>query len=138
MAATVVSMKWAGVQSPAAPQMLKTKFLMSSRPERRVVHLGMELHGPDAALLVGDAGQRVCADRGAMKAGGKLLALHRRGSSRQRELAACLQTAALALSSMVTSAWPYSRFGAGAHLAAEMMDDEVQPIADAENGHAQS
>ena len=42
-----------------------------------------------------------------------------------------------ALSSMVTSAWPYSRVARRAHLAAEVMHDEVQPIADAQHRHAQ-
>ena len=38
------------------------------RSERRVVHFGMELHGPDALFLVGNAGQRVRRDGGAMEA----------------------------------------------------------------------
>ena len=47
------------------------KILDQLRPKRRVMHLGMKLHGPDAALLVGDAGQRVGRDGGAMEARGQ-------------------------------------------------------------------
>ena len=37
----------------------------------------------------------------------------------------------------MTSAWPYSRRGGGLDLAAEVVGDELQPVADAEDGHAQ-
>ena len=50
---------------------LEDKIFDDPRAERRVVHLGVELHGPDAALLVGDAGQGVGADGDAVKAGGQ-------------------------------------------------------------------
>ena len=39
--------------------------------ERGVVDLGMELHGPDAAFGVGDAGEGVGGDGGAMEAFGE-------------------------------------------------------------------
>ena len=71
MAATVDSMKCAGVQSPRAPQMEK-KVLDQLRAERRVVDLGMELHGPDAALGGLKGRESVGRDRGAMKARGQL------------------------------------------------------------------
>ena len=38
---------------------------------------------------------------------------------------------------MVTSAWPYSRLGAEQHHAAQVVNDEMQSIADAEYGHAE-
>ena len=135
--ATVVSMKCAGVQSPLRAADIEDEVADELAAERRVVHLGMELHGPDAALVVGDAGQGVRGDGGAVKAGGKFERLRRRGSSRRARVGGRPAKSGVAASSMVTSAWPYSRLGAGAHLAAEVMDDEVEAVADAEDGHAE-
>ena len=38
---------------------VEDEVLDELRPKRCVVHLGMKLHGPDAAFFVGDGGQRV-------------------------------------------------------------------------------
>ncbi len=57
--ATVVSMKWAGVQSPRRAADVEDEILEQLRAERSVVHFGVELHGPDATLFVGDGGQGV-------------------------------------------------------------------------------
>ena len=100
IAATVVSMKCAGVQSPARAADVEDEILEQLRPERRVVHLGMKLHGPDAALLVGDAGQSVRRDRGAVKAGGQLERLvavahpdlHGRGQPGEQLALRCLRS----------------------------------------------
>ena len=79
--------------------------------ERGVMHLGMELHGPDAAVFVGDAGQGVEVTAVRWKPA---------GSSRASSpwlIHTCNDCGrpvnrAVALSSIVTSAWPYSRLGA--------------------------
>ena len=125
-------MKCAGVQSPRAPQIAKTKFLSSCGPERSVVHFGMKLHGPDAAIFVGDAGQRIRRNGGAMESRGQFERfvavahphLHRFAEDRQTAASRCLQChfgmAVFAL-------------GRGAHLAAHVMHDEMQSVADAED-----
>ncbi len=135
IAATVVSMKCAGVQSPRAPQMLK-EISDQLRAQRRVVHLGMELHRPDAALLVGDSGQRVRGDGDAAKARGQLQRLvavahpdldRRRQPGKQRRRAVFNRHFGVAVLAL----------GRRAHLAAQVMHDEVQPVADAQHRHAQ-
>ena len=46
------------LQSPGRPAMRRTKLPISWPPLRRVRHLGMELHGVELALLVGDGRER--------------------------------------------------------------------------------
>ena len=65
-------MKCSGVQSGLALQMLKRKLRSRFRALARVVDLGMELHRPDVALGVGDAGDGVGCFGGQMEAGRKL------------------------------------------------------------------
>ena len=81
------------------------------RAQRRVMHFGMELHRPDAALFVGDASQRVGRNGDAAKPGGQLqrfVAVAHPHLDRRRQIGKQRRW----LSSMVTSAWPYSRLGA--------------------------
>ena len=114
--ATVVSMKWAGVQSPLAPQMLEDKVADKLAAEGGVVDFGMELDGPDAALCVGDSGEGI---GGLRRCGGsrrEAARPHRRGSSRPRGLWGMPANKGVAVSSMVTSAWPYSRLAPGRTL----------------------
>ena len=136
MAATVLSMKWAGVQSPAAPQTLKTKFLMQLRAERRVMHFGMELHGPDAALFVGNRSQSVGGDGGAAKAGRQFESFvavthpdRKRGWQSLKQ--SCVSVFDDDFGVTVLA------LGGGTHLAAQVMHDELQTVADAEHGNAQ-
>ena len=106
------------------------------RAERSVVHFGVKLHGPDFLFVVGDGGQCVGGERDAAEAGGKLLRLvavahpdvhfmrqigeERRGAVFEGDIG----VAVLAL-------------GARANLAAEIVHDEVQAVADAKHGQAQ-
>ena len=46
------------VQSPGRPAMRRTKLPISALAARRVHHLGVELHGVELALLVGDGRER--------------------------------------------------------------------------------
>ena len=104
------------------------------RAERGVMDFGVELHGPDTPFFVGDARQCIGADGGSME------------SRRQLE-------------SLVAVAHPYSEIrgqageersggvfhgnfgvavfalGGGAHLATEVMHDELKAVTDAENGN---
>ena len=99
-----------------------------------VHHLGMELHGPDATRLVGDSGQRVRGLRGLREARGQGLRLvavahpHvERGGQAAKELRlgdhVHLRVAVLARGSRLDP-------------PAQVMHDEVQPVADAEHGNA--
>ena len=51
-------LKCAMLQSPGRPAMRRTKLPISWLPLRRVRHLGVELHGVELALLVGDGRER--------------------------------------------------------------------------------
>jgi len=66
----VVSMKCPGVQSPAAPQIWKRKFLIIREPRAVVTSDGIAR--PRCGAAGGDAGQSVGADCDAVKAGGQL------------------------------------------------------------------
>ena len=115
---------------------LEDKIFDDLRAERRVMHLGVELHGPDAALRVGDAGQGVGADGDAVKAGGQLERLvavahpyleRWRQAGKERRRAVFDADFGVAIFAL----------GAGAHLAAEVMHDEMQPVTDAQHRHAE-
>ena len=105
------------------------------RAKRSVVHFGMELHGPDAALLVGDAGKGIRRDGSAVKARGQFeglvpVAHPDRKSGRQ----ACEQGGRAVFDGHFGVA--VLALGRGAHLAAHVVHDEMKSIADAQHGHA--
>ncbi len=105
------------------------------RSQRRVVHLGMELHRPDAALLVGDSGQRVLRHGHAAKSRRQLLgfvAVAHPHLDRRRQPGKQLRCAVFNLDFGMTVLALRRR----AHLAAQVMHDEVQPVANAERRHA--
>ena len=65
--------KCAMLQSPGSPAMRRTKLPISAAPARRVRHLGVELHGVEPALLVGDGRERRALGHGHhLEAGGEL------------------------------------------------------------------
>ncbi len=136
MAATVDSMKWAGVQSPRRAADIEDEVLDELRAERRVVHFRMELHGPDAALRAFEPCQSICRNSSAMKARGELGGLvavaHPDGEG-------CGQSGKELRCTVFNGDFRMAVLAAGRieHLAAEMMDDEVQSIADSQDRQAQ-
>ncbi len=117
----------------ARPADLK-KICDQLRTQRRVMHLGMELHRPDAALLVGNPSQRVCRNGDAAKSGRqflRLVAVAHPNLDRSRQIRKKRRRAVFDrhLGMAVLA------LGRRAHLAARVMHDEVQSVADAESGH---
>ena len=102
----------------------------------RVVHLRMKLHRPDAPLRIGDSGHSIRCLRRQMKTCGQFQRLvSMRHPHRQIRGQAVKQRILVDR----RSGPPHDRTRAcpPTHLAAQMMRDELQPVADAENGHAQ-
>jgi len=94
------------------------------------------LHGPDAALRVGDAGQGVGADGDAVKAGGqleRLVAVAHPYLERGRQAGEERRRAVFDADFGMT----VFALGARAHFSAEVVHDEMQPIADAQHRHAE-
>ena len=127
--------KCSGVQSGIAPQMPRTKLRSSSMPRRVCATSGWNCtaHMRFASLAMPAMAFSVSAT--SSKPGAQLRPPRRRGTSRRRfrlgspaKRGVCFVT--------VTWAWPYSRLGAALHLATEIVRDELQPVADAQDGHA--
>ena len=133
--ATVVSMKCAGVQSPRAPQMSR-KFPMSCGPSGVWCTSGWNCTAQMRSSRVFDGRQRVVSDGNAAKACGQLQRLvavahpdldgrRQPGEERRR----CVFDGDFGVAVLA--------FGRRAHFAAEVVDDEMEPIADAEDRDAQ-
>ena len=115
---------------------VEDEVLDELRTKRRVVDFGVELDGPDPAFLVRDCRECVGRDRGAPKPGGEFQGFvavahpYLDGSGQAFEeldggvLERDLGVAVFAL-------------GGRADLSAEMVDDEVQSVADAEGGQVE-
>ncbi len=135
MRSMVVWMKCSGVQSGLAPQMVDDEVLQQLHALAGVRDLRVELHRPDAALFVGDAGEGVGGPRGEGEAVGQLLRFvavahpdgERTGKSVEEEgLVDDIDLGVAVLAG-----------GRGFDLAAEVVHDELQPVADAEDGDAE-
>ena len=98
--------------------------------------LGMELHSPNAAVVVGDAGEGIHADRGAMETSWKLFGFV---AVAHPDREGMRQPGKERIGGVFNGHFGVAVFalGPGADLPPEVMDDEVETIADAESGEAE-
>ena len=105
--------------------------------ERRVMDLRMELNSPHPAFGIfddrSDSIWSLCgqAESGWKSVGGSPCDIQT-ASSLGRPWKSCESATCSS-----TLAWPYSRLACGTDFAAERVDHELQPVADAEHGHAE-
>ena len=108
------------------------EILQDLRTERRVVHFRMKLHGPDATLLIRNAGKRVRSNRRPHKSRWKLqrliavahphLQLWRKP---RKEWSRGILHRHFGIAILTLRSWP--------DHSAQMMHNVVQPVADTKN-----
>ena len=135
MRATVDSMKCSGVQSGVAPQMSKRKF-EELRAVAGVGDLGVELHGPDAACRRWRCRRGRWRSGGEVEAGGEGFGLVAVAHPDVEGAGQAAEERRFGDRTVDFGVAVLAR-GGGFDVAAEVVDDELQAVADAEDGDAE-
>ena len=110
ISATLVSMKFAIVQSPGSPQILMHEIAQHLRPARRMHDLGMELDAAHAPVAAAHRGvRRIVAVGDRAQAGRESPRPGRHGSSRPDVRGPSSPSNSGSCASMLSVAGPYSR-----------------------------
>jgi len=111
---------------------IEDEILDELRAERRVVNLGMKLNGPDAALFISDGGKSIGGDCCAFESGGQLesfIAMAHPDLDGPGQAFKELDGGVFESHFSVT----VLALGSSTHLAAEVVNDEVESITDAKS-----